>query len=144
MNTAELLKAGLGQHPKGMDFADIVDQSEQPPLCIHFLFGTQSKAVHPLLHTDVNKDRLNNAESSGVDLFSQFSINLRLHLVDQVRLRTHLNGGEPVRCVWFAQIPCPQRTGGAVLEAGMIDIIGTIAVDLVARAVLTSFTLVRE
>lgn len=75
-----------------MDFADIVDQSEQPPLYIHFLFGTQRKAVHPLLHTNVNKDRLNNAESSGVDLFSKSSINLRLHLVDQVRLRTHLNG----------------------------------------------------
>ena len=31
---------GLGQRPKGVDLADIVNQSEQPPLYIHFPFGT--------------------------------------------------------------------------------------------------------
>jgi hypothetical protein len=43
--------------PKGMDFADIVYQGEQPPLYIHFQFGAYREAVHVLLHTDVGKDR---------------------------------------------------------------------------------------
>ena len=43
---------------KSVDLADIVYQSEQPPLYIHFQLGTQSEAVHALVHTDVGEDRL--------------------------------------------------------------------------------------
>jgi len=49
---------GLDQRPKGVDLADMVNQSEQRPLYIHFPLGTQGKAMHPLLYTEVGKDRV--------------------------------------------------------------------------------------
>ena len=35
-----------------MDFADIVHESEQSPLYIHFQFGAQRETVHALVYTD--------------------------------------------------------------------------------------------
>ena len=61
------LRQGLDQRPKGVDLADIVNQSEQSPLYIHFPLRAQSEAMHALLHTDVGKDRLNDAQPSGID-----------------------------------------------------------------------------
>jgi len=79
---------GLGQHPKNVDFADIVNQSEPRtrPLYIHFTFRAQSKAVHTFVHTDVGKDRLDNAQSPGVDALSLLSVDLghRVAGVDSV------------------------------------------------------------
>ena len=133
MNTAEQGYAGLDQRPKGVDLTDIVYQSEQPPLYIHFQFGTQSEAVHALVHTDVGKDRLDNAQSSGVDLLSLFGIDLSLHRIDQVGLlRIHWDGKIPARGRWFGQTACLQRTDGTVFHAGMVHIIGSIEVGLVA------------
>ena len=66
-----------------MDFADIVNQSEPRtrPLYIHFTFRAQSKAVHTFVHTDVGKDRLDNAQSPGVDALSLLGVDLG-HRVD--------------------------------------------------------------
>jgi hypothetical protein len=64
------------EHPKRVDLADSMDQSKQPPLYIHFQFGTQRKAVHALMHTDVGKDRLDNAQPPGVYLLALFAIDL--------------------------------------------------------------------
>ena len=36
-----------------MDLADVVNQSEQAPLYIHFPFRAQRESVHVLLHADV-------------------------------------------------------------------------------------------
>lgn len=89
--------------------------------------------MHALLHTDVGKDRFDNAEPSGVDQLSLIGIDLCLHLIDQVRrLRIHWDGKIPARCGWLAQTACLQRTGGAVFHAGMVGIIGSITVGLVA------------
>ncbi len=115
-----------------MDLADIVNQSEQPPLYIHFQFGTYSEAVHALVHTDVGKDRLDKAQPSGIDLLSLFGIDLCLHLVDQVGLRIHRDGKIPARCGCLAQTARLQGAGGAVFFAGMVDIIGSMAIGLVA------------
>ena len=127
------LRHGSVEHSKRVDLTDIVNQSEQPPLYIHFQFGTQREAMHALLHTDVGKDRLDDSESSGIDLLALFSIDLCFHLVDQVRwLRIHRDRKIPAGCGGFAQTACLQRTGSAVFHTGMVHIIGTIAVDLVA------------
>ena len=89
--------------------------------------------MHALLHTDVGKDWFDNAEPSGVDLLSLIGIDLGLHLIDQVRrLRMHWDGKIPARGGWFAQTAHLQRTGGAVCDTGMVDIIGSMAVDLTA------------
>lgn len=42
--------------------------------------------MHPLMDTDVSKDWLHDPESSGIDALALFTIDLRLHLIDQVRL----------------------------------------------------------
>ena len=90
--------------PKSVDLADIVNQSEQRPLYIHFAFGAQGESIHALLHTDVCKDRLHNAKSPGIDLLAVFTIDLRLHLIDQVGgLALHLNGKIAASCIRFAQ-----------------------------------------
>lgn len=89
--------------------------------------------MHALVHTDVGKDRLDNAQPSGVDLLSLIGIDLGLHLIDQVgRLRIHWDGKIPARSRWLAQTACPHRAGSAVLRAGMVDIISSVAVDQVA------------
>jgi hypothetical protein len=54
LNGTKRGRAGLDQRPKGVDFADIVHQSGQPPLYFHFQFGAQREAVHALLHTDID------------------------------------------------------------------------------------------
>ena len=89
--------------------------------------------MHALVHTDVGKDWFDNAQTSGVDLLALVGINLCLHLINQVRrLGIHGHGKIPAGCGWFAQTARSQRTGGAVLRAGMVDIIGSKAVGLVA------------
>ena len=57
------LKLGLDQRPEHVGFADIVNKSEPRtrPLYIHFAFGTQGEAVYVLTHTDIGKDRFENA-----------------------------------------------------------------------------------
>jgi hypothetical protein len=39
-----MLGGGAVECSKGVDLADIMDQSEQPPLYIHFQFGAERKA----------------------------------------------------------------------------------------------------
>ena len=86
-----------------------------------------------LLHTDVSKDRLDNAQPSGVYLLALLGIDLGLHLIDRVRLlRIDRDGKVPAGCGGFAQTVRLQRAGGAVFDAGMVDIIGAMTVDLVA------------
>jgi hypothetical protein len=133
MNTAEPGGAGLDQRPKGVDLADIVYQSEQLPLYIHFQPGTKGEAMHALLHTDVGKDRLDNPQSPGIDALALVAVDLGLHRIDQVGLAgIHLDGKISARCGGVAQTACLQGAGGAVFRAGMVDIIGAKAVGLVA------------
>ena len=69
------------------------------------------------------------AQPSGIDALALFTIDLGLHLIDQVRLLgIHLNGKIPARSIRLAQTARPQRTGGAVFDAGAVDIIGSMAV----------------
>ena len=85
--------AGLGQCPKDVNLADIVNQSEQPPLYIHFQFGAEREAVHVLLHTDVGKDRLDNTQTSGIDALSLLGVYLCFHLINWIQLLgIHLDG----------------------------------------------------
>ena len=87
---------GLGERPKHVNFTNIMYQSEQSPLYIHFGFGPQREAVHPLLHTDVGKDRLDNAQSSGIDALSLLGVHFCFHLINWIRLLgIHLGGKIP-------------------------------------------------
>jgi hypothetical protein len=113
-----------------VDLADVVDRSKPRtrPLYIYFGFGPQCGVVHAFLHTDVGKDWLDNG-----DLLALFGIDLGLHFIDQVGLlRIHRDGKIPVRGGGFAQTALLQRTGGAVFRAGLVDLIGAIAVGLAA------------
>ena len=116
-----------------VDFTNIVDQSEQLPLHIHLGFRPQGEMIQVLLHTDISEYRLDNAQTSGVDSLALFGIDLCLHRIEQIGwLRTHWHGKISARCGWLAQTTCSHWTGGAVLRAGMVNIIGSIAVGLVA------------
>ena len=77
--------AGLDQRPKDVDLADIVNQSEQSPLYIHFQFRANSKTMHTLVHTDIRENRLHNTQPSGIDMLPLLGIDPGLHLIDQVR-----------------------------------------------------------
>ena len=116
-----------------MDLPDSVDQRIQTPLDIHFAFGAQGEAVHPLVDTEVGKDRFNDPQPSGVEALPLFAIELRLHLIDQVPwLALHRNGKIPARGARLAQTARPPWAGGTVLDARLVDLIGTMPVDLVA------------
>ena len=91
------LRQGLDPRPEHVDLADIVYQSEQHPLYIHFAFGAQGEAVHALLHTDVGKDRFHDPQPPGINALALLTIDLRLHLIDQVRLPIHWHRKIPAR-----------------------------------------------
>ena len=103
-----------GQLPENVDFADIVDQSEQPPLYIHLRFGAYRESIHAFMHTYVCKDRLDNAEPPGIDFLALLGVYLGFHLINQVWLCIHWNGEIPESHRGLAQTARPQRTGGAV------------------------------
>jgi len=87
-----MIPLGLLDRSKRVDLADIVDQSEQPPLYIHFQFRAQGESIHAFLHADIGKDRFNDTQSPGIDLLALRRVNLGFHLVDHVRwLAIHLD-----------------------------------------------------
>jgi len=97
---------GPDKRPKGVDLADMVNQSEPRtrPLYIYFTFGAQAEAMHPLLYTEVGKDRLDDPQPSGIDALADFTIDLHLHLIEQVGLlAVDLDGKIPVRGRGLAQ-----------------------------------------
>mgnify|MGYP003379926480 CR=1 FL=1 len=101
--------------------------------------------MHSFLYTNIDKNRLNNCQASGINALALFTIDLRLHLIDQIRLLgIDLNGEIPARSIRLAQTARPQRTGGAVLDASVVDIIGSKAVALVAGMAGEFFSLRAE
>ena len=64
--------------------------------------------MHALVHTDVGKDRLDNAEPPGIDLLALITIDLGLHLIDQVGgLALNLNGKIAAYSICLFQATCP-------------------------------------
>jgi len=97
---------GLDKRPKGVDLADMVNQGEPRtrPLYIYFTFGAQAEGMPLLLYTEVGKDRHHDPQPSGIDALADFTIDLHLHLIDQVGLlAVDLDGKIPGRCVRLAQ-----------------------------------------
>jgi len=68
----------------------MVNQSEPRtrPLYIYFTFGAQAEAMHPLLYTEVGKDRLDDPQPSGIDALAA-SVPVGLS-------RTHENTDQPI------------------------------------------------
>lgn len=96
-----------------MDFADIVHESEQSPLYIHFQFRAEGEALHALVDTDVGKDRFHDPQASGVDLPSLLAIDPGLHRIDQVQgLGSGGDGKIPARGGGCAQTARLQGAGG--------------------------------
>ena len=58
------LVQGSEDRSKGVDLADIVNQGEQPPLYIHFGFGTKGKTVHALVDTEVGENRVSTGSTT--------------------------------------------------------------------------------
>ena len=97
------------------------------------------------MHTNVGKDRLDNGQPSRIDFLALLAVDLGFHQIDQVRLvGIDLNGEIPARSIRLAQTARPQRTGGAVLDASVVDIIGSKAVALVAGMAGEFFSLRAE
>jgi len=98
--------------------------------------------VHPFLYTDVGKDWLHDRQPSGIDALSIITIHLCFHIIDQVRLLgIDLNRKIPARSIRLAQTAGSQWTGGTVFRAGVVDIISTIAVALIAGMTSQFFSL---
>ena len=136
---------GSVQRSESLDFTDIVHQREQPPLYVHFRFRTKRESVQALVDTEVGKDRLNNAQSSGIDSLALLAVDLGFHKINQVRLtRVDLNRKIPARSIRLAQTARLQRIGSAVFRAGVVDIIGAVTVALVARVAGQFFSLRTE
>ncbi len=136
------LKIGLDPSPEDVDLADIVNQSEQSPLYIHFAFGSQGETIHVFMHADVGKDRLDNREPPRVDLLARLAVDLGFHQIDQVRLtRVHLNRKVPARSIRLAQTTRAQWTDCTVFGAGLVDIIGAVTIDLVVRMAFQFFSI---
>jgi len=118
-------------HPICVDLADIVHQSEQPPLDIHLGFGTQGEAIQSLLNADVGKHRLDNGQAPGIDLFTLWGVYFGLHLIDQVGLLIiHPDRQVPARRARSAQTAGPRSAAGTICAAGTINIINPITIRL--------------
>ena len=75
-----------------VDFTNIMYQSKQFPLHIDLDFRPYGEVIQALLHADVGKDRLDDRQSSGIDLFALGRVDLGFHLFDQAGLMTfHLD-----------------------------------------------------
>ena len=119
--------------PISVDLADIVYQSEQTPLYIHFPFRAEREAVHAFLHADVGEDRFNDPQSPAINALALITIDLGFHRIDQIGgLALNLNRKIAAYSICLLQATCPQRTGSAIFRASMVEIIGAMAVDLVA------------
>lgn len=57
--------------PVIVDLADIVHQGKQAPLDIYLGFGADCEAVQAFLDADIGKYRLDDGQSSGIDLFAK-------------------------------------------------------------------------
>jgi hypothetical protein len=53
---------------------------------IHFPFGAQGETIHVFMHTDVCKDRLDNAEPPRINFLALLAVNFGFHQINQVRL----------------------------------------------------------
>ena len=96
--------SGSGERPEDVDLADIVNQSEQSPLYIHFAFRAERESVHALMHADIGKDWLDNPQPPGVNALALLTIDLGFHRIDQVGwLRIHRHGKIPARGGGLAQ-----------------------------------------
>ena len=71
-----------------VDFTNIMHESEQLPLYIHLDFRAHGEVIQSFLNSDIGEDRLDNSQTSGIDLFALGGINLGLHLLDQTGLLT--------------------------------------------------------
>jgi hypothetical protein len=84
------------------------------------------------LDTDIGENRLDNGQASGIDLFALRGVYLGLHFIDQVWLVLINPDGEiAARGVWFAQTPGSQGASSTIFLAGLVNVIGTIAIALV-------------
>jgi len=67
---------GLDKRPKGVDLADMVNQSEPRtrPLYIYFfMFGAQAEGMHPFLYTEVGKDRVSTGSTTSSTIPSRLA-----------------------------------------------------------------------
>jgi hypothetical protein len=79
--------------PVALDFTNVVDESEQLPLDIHFGFGAEGEVVQVFLDAEIGKDRLHDRQTPGVDLPAFGCIDPELHVFDQVGMQTaYLDG----------------------------------------------------
>ena len=116
-----------------MDFTNIVDQRKQLPLHIDLGFRPQGKVIQAFLNANIGKDRLDDRQAPGVDLFALRRVDLGFHLFDQIGLLTlDLDRQISARCVRLAQTPGPHWTTSTIFLAGTINIVHPIAVALAA------------
>ncbi len=88
--------------------------------------------MHVFVNTNIRKHRFNNSQPPGVDALALLAVDLCLHHLDQVgRLAIHLDGKVAARSIRLAQAARSQRASSAVLDAGMVNIVSAMAVDLV-------------
>ena len=84
-------------------------------------------------------------QPSRIDFLALLAVDLGFHQINQVRLAgIHLNGKIPARSIRLAQTARAQRTDSTVFGAGLVDIIGAVQVDLVARMTLQFFSVRTE
>ena len=94
--------------PISVDLADIVYQSEQTPLYIHFPFRTEREAVHAFLHADVGEDRFNDPQPSAINVLALITIDLGFHRIDQIGgLALNLNRKIAAYSICLLQATCP-------------------------------------
>ena len=73
-------------------------QGKQAPLDIHLGFGADCEVVQAFLDADIGKDRLDNGQSSGIDLFAlgefilAFISSIRLGVCSSTLTDKYLNG----------------------------------------------------
>lgn len=73
-------------------FLDILYQTEQFPLGVHFNFCPQTKALKPLVDTDISEYRFDNGHPVAIYLFAFITIYTKYHPVGIVRLFIFIDG----------------------------------------------------
>ena len=84
------------------------------------------------LHADIGKNRLNDLQPSGIDPLALGRVNLCFHFIDQIGWLIGLNGKVLAGRCRLAQTPGSCGAGSTIFLTSVVDIIGAIAVGLVA------------
>jgi hypothetical protein len=102
-----------------MNLAEVVNHTEQQPLCVDFPFAAQREVIQSFVETDIGKHRLGCSDPLAVDQTTCQRIDLPLHFLTE-GLRSGCRASQKevdltgLGLIWMLQTLAPQLANAAI------------------------------